>query len=186
MVDMINHSSEPNVDISFDDDGNCLVTTLYDIPAGSALTISLGDPTNPWVSSALFCANALSFFVYVWSDHSYYLRINQYAHLRAIRVLTVGLHNDLLQSSSSGQADKGAWVRLQRFTYRDTNWRGCAKGKLYLDCRLWLIVLRLTDATLKGLGHLSLWVTAIQRWRSCRKVLCGMSNEWHWNEGTVS
>jgi len=47
MVDMINHSSEPNVDISFDDDGNCLVTTLYDIPAGSALTISLGDPTNP-------------------------------------------------------------------------------------------------------------------------------------------
>ena len=47
MVDMINHSSEPNVAITFDDDGNCQVTTLYDIPAGSALTISLGDPTNP-------------------------------------------------------------------------------------------------------------------------------------------
>ena len=47
MVDMINHSSEPNVEIAFDDDGNCQVTTLYDIPAGSALTTSLGDPTNP-------------------------------------------------------------------------------------------------------------------------------------------
>lgn len=47
----LNHSSEPNVEISFDDQGNCAVYALYDIQPGTPLTISLGDPTNP---TALF------------------------------------------------------------------------------------------------------------------------------------
>lgn len=47
MADMLNHAAEPNCEISFDYEGNCQVTALYDIPAGSPLTISLGDPTNP-------------------------------------------------------------------------------------------------------------------------------------------
>ena len=47
MVDMLNHSSEPNCEITFDTLGNCAVTSIYDIPPGSPLTISLGDPTNP-------------------------------------------------------------------------------------------------------------------------------------------
>lgn len=47
MVDMLNHSSEPNCEISVDNEGNVYVSALYDIPAESTLTISLGDPTNP-------------------------------------------------------------------------------------------------------------------------------------------
>ena len=47
MVDMLNHSSEPNCEITFDMSGNCAVTAMYDVPPGSPLTISLGDPTNP-------------------------------------------------------------------------------------------------------------------------------------------
>jgi len=47
MADMINHSANPNVKISFDGNGNCSVDALVDIPAGSPLSISLGNPTNP-------------------------------------------------------------------------------------------------------------------------------------------
>ncbi|KAL7436152.1 hypothetical protein ACHAXM_005093 [Skeletonema potamos] len=47
MADMLNHSAQPNCEITFDDYGNCQVTALYDIPGGMPLTISYGDPTNP-------------------------------------------------------------------------------------------------------------------------------------------
>jgi len=47
MADMLNHSAEPNCEISFDYEGNCNVQTLYDVQPGTPLTISLGDPTNP-------------------------------------------------------------------------------------------------------------------------------------------
>jgi hypothetical protein len=47
MADMLNHSAQPNCEITFDNMGNCQVTALYDIQPGSPLTISLGDPTNP-------------------------------------------------------------------------------------------------------------------------------------------
>ena len=47
MVDMINHSSQPNCEIQVDYEGNVNVVSLYDIQAGETLSISLGDPTNP-------------------------------------------------------------------------------------------------------------------------------------------
>lgn len=47
MADMFNHASNPNVDVSFDNEGNCVVNTIADVQAGSPLTICLGDPTNP-------------------------------------------------------------------------------------------------------------------------------------------
>lgn len=47
MADMFNHGSNPNVEITFDDGGNCIVNTIDNVPAGAPLTISLGDPTNP-------------------------------------------------------------------------------------------------------------------------------------------
>ena len=47
MADMLNHSAEPNCEITFDDMGNCQVTAMYDIQPGTPLTISYGDPTNP-------------------------------------------------------------------------------------------------------------------------------------------
>jgi len=47
MADMLNHSTEPNCEINFDDMGNCNVQAIMDIQPGSPLTISLGDPTNP-------------------------------------------------------------------------------------------------------------------------------------------
>ena len=43
----LNHSAEPNCEITFDNQGNCAVQSLYDIPPNTPLTISLGDPTNP-------------------------------------------------------------------------------------------------------------------------------------------
>ena len=43
----INHGSEANCEITVDGMGGFTVTAMYDIPAGSPLTISLGDPTNP-------------------------------------------------------------------------------------------------------------------------------------------
>jgi len=47
MVDMINHGSEANCEITVDPQGNFNVAAIYDIPPGAPLTISLGDPTNP-------------------------------------------------------------------------------------------------------------------------------------------
>jgi hypothetical protein len=47
MADMLNHSSEPNCEVTFDMEGNCNVQAIYDIQPGTPLTISLGDPTNP-------------------------------------------------------------------------------------------------------------------------------------------
>lgn len=47
MADLLNHATIPNAAIEYDDQGNCVVTTTQDVPAGSPLTISLGDPTNP-------------------------------------------------------------------------------------------------------------------------------------------
>lgn len=47
MADMLNHAADPNCEISADNEGNMYVTALKDIPAGSPLTISLADPTNP-------------------------------------------------------------------------------------------------------------------------------------------
>ena len=46
MVDYLNHSSEPNCEILVDQ-GDVYVSALYDIPAGSSLTISYDDPSNP-------------------------------------------------------------------------------------------------------------------------------------------
>jgi len=42
-----NHGSNPNVFITFDNDGNCMASALTDIPAGSPLTVSYGDTSNP-------------------------------------------------------------------------------------------------------------------------------------------
>ena len=47
MADMFNHGTETEVDISFDEDGNCYGYSTTDIPAGSPLRISYGCPTNP-------------------------------------------------------------------------------------------------------------------------------------------
>ena len=47
MADMLNHAAEPNCEISVDYDGNVNVVALYDVPAGTPLSLSYGDPTNP-------------------------------------------------------------------------------------------------------------------------------------------
>jgi len=47
MADMFNHASNPNVEVTFDEEGNCVVQATDNIPAGSPLTISLGNPSNP-------------------------------------------------------------------------------------------------------------------------------------------
>lgn len=47
VVDMFNHGTETDVDISYDEEGNCMAYVSRDVPAGYPLRTSLGDPTNP-------------------------------------------------------------------------------------------------------------------------------------------
>jgi hypothetical protein len=49
MADYFNHGGcdEVNVDISYDNEGNCFAYSTTDISAGSSLRISYGDSTNP-------------------------------------------------------------------------------------------------------------------------------------------
>jgi len=47
MADYFNHGTETEVMMSYDAIGNCHVQPTRDIPAGSPLRMSYGDPTNP-------------------------------------------------------------------------------------------------------------------------------------------
>jgi len=48
MGDMFNHAGEyPEIEPSYDEEGNYYAYTSYDIPPNSPLRISYGDPTNP-------------------------------------------------------------------------------------------------------------------------------------------
>lgn len=47
MADMFNHHAEPQVEISYDGNGDCYATAIVDIPAGSEMRTSYGDPTDP-------------------------------------------------------------------------------------------------------------------------------------------
>lgn len=47
MADMFNHGTETEVEIAFDEEGNCQAYTTTDVPAGSPLRMSYGCPTNP-------------------------------------------------------------------------------------------------------------------------------------------
>lgn len=47
MADMFNHGTETELEISYDGEGNCHAFTTTDVPAGSPLRMSYGDPTNP-------------------------------------------------------------------------------------------------------------------------------------------
>jgi hypothetical protein len=47
MADMFNHGTFPEVEVTLDEQGNCMAYTTRDVPAGSALHTSYGDPTNP-------------------------------------------------------------------------------------------------------------------------------------------
>jgi len=47
LADMFNHAAQTNVEISYDGEGNCNVYATADIPAGSELSVSYGDPTDP-------------------------------------------------------------------------------------------------------------------------------------------
>lgn len=44
---MFNHAANAEVEVYFDESGNCMAYTLVDVPANSPLRISYGDPTNP-------------------------------------------------------------------------------------------------------------------------------------------
>uniref|UniRef100_A0A7S2MJ56 SET domain-containing protein n=1 Tax=Helicotheca tamesis TaxID=374047 RepID=A0A7S2MJ56_9STRA len=47
MGDMFNHGTETEIQINYDDDGNFCAYASRDVPAGSPLRMSYGDPTNP-------------------------------------------------------------------------------------------------------------------------------------------
>mmetsp|Transcript_81479 Transcript_81479/g.236249 ORF Transcript_81479/g.236249 Transcript_81479/m.236249 type:complete len:468 (+) Transcript_81479:150-1553(+) len=48
MADYFNHgSAETEVELMYDEQGNCYAQSTRDIPAGSPLRMSYGDPTNP-------------------------------------------------------------------------------------------------------------------------------------------
>lgn len=47
LVDMFNHGTETQVEISYDGNGDCTAYATVDIPAGSEMRVSYGDPTDP-------------------------------------------------------------------------------------------------------------------------------------------
>jgi hypothetical protein len=47
MADMFNHGLETEVEVSFDEQGNCIATATTDVAAGSPLRMSYGDSRNP-------------------------------------------------------------------------------------------------------------------------------------------
>jgi len=47
LADMFNHGTQTEIEINVDEEGNCCAYTTYDVPAGSELRISYGNPTNP-------------------------------------------------------------------------------------------------------------------------------------------
>ncbi|CAJ1965816.1 unnamed protein product [Cylindrotheca closterium] len=47
MADMFDHGSDPEVSLQYDEEGNCVVYSCKDVPAGSPLRLSYGDSTNP-------------------------------------------------------------------------------------------------------------------------------------------
>lgn len=47
MADMFDHGTETEVDISYDEEGNCYAYSRYDVPGGNPLRMSYGDYTNP-------------------------------------------------------------------------------------------------------------------------------------------
>ncbi len=46
LADMFNHGTETEVELSYDENGDCYAIAQYDIPAGSPLRMSYGDPTG--------------------------------------------------------------------------------------------------------------------------------------------
>ena len=42
-----NHGTETEIQLNYDEEGNCHAYTTRDVPAGSQLRLSYGDPTNP-------------------------------------------------------------------------------------------------------------------------------------------
>lgn len=47
MVDMFNHGTDTEIEINFDEEGNCNAFATCDVPAGSPLRLSYGCATNP-------------------------------------------------------------------------------------------------------------------------------------------
>jgi len=48
MADMFNHhGSETEIELAYDESGNCYAQTIIDVPANSHLRMSYGDPANP-------------------------------------------------------------------------------------------------------------------------------------------
>ena len=47
MSDMLNHDSNPNVDVQYDNDGNVHIVLFRDVQAGEGLHKCYGQPTNP-------------------------------------------------------------------------------------------------------------------------------------------
>lgn len=47
MADYFNHGTENEIIMGYDKEGNCHMQTTRDVPAGSPLRMSYGDPTNP-------------------------------------------------------------------------------------------------------------------------------------------
>lgn len=47
MADIFNHGLETEVEVGFDEQGNCIATAITDVAAGSPLRMSYGDSRNP-------------------------------------------------------------------------------------------------------------------------------------------
>lgn len=124
VADMFNHGTEVEVELRTDNDGNCAVVTTLDVPSGSPLRVSYGDPTNPShlfarygfldeTSPATFCKIMLKptpDLVDMGYDHSRMLFYKDTGDVSE-EVWDVLLYHTILGHQSGGGDDKQAFYQ---------------------------------------------------------------------------
>lgn len=122
LADMFNHNTNPNVEVTYDQGGNCMATAMYDIPAGSPLTVSLGDPTNP---TPLFAKYG---FLYNDCTTIFCKAMHLTNEIEALGYE----YKDLLFQTESGEISPKVWdIFLYNILQQDPD----AQGQFYVACK---------------------------------------------------
>lgn len=122
MADYFNHGTETEIVMGYDQDGNCHIQTTRDVPAGSPLRMSYGDPTNP---SFLFArygfldeSSPATFCKYMPPHVNDELRAMGYAHNRMLFYKDTGETSDEVWDVLLHQILSGSNIAKKRKLYQ--------------------------------------------------------------------
>ncbi|KAL3810290.1 hypothetical protein ACHAXA_008658 [Cyclostephanos tholiformis] len=107
LADMFNHGSETEIKISFDGNGDCYAYATVDVPAGSPLRVSYGDPTDPTPLFASYgfldelAGSEMEALGYTYANLLFYRETGGISS----EVYDVVLYHVLLNSDDAGAAD---------------------------------------------------------------------------------